>query len=255
MTEMELLTRAKLDQLAPLPDGSRLDWADVCARAGTGEHPNARRKRFVVAVIVVAALGIPAYAIGRAMSGWLGGEPAPKSIVDNFGSYTPHLGFRPDPGKAVRVASDRSFVLYATTNDRGSYCVATTTPDGGICIRPSIAAAPLIAGIMPGDPGRGDARRTILVAGRVNDRNAVGVIFTDLRGDIVTRRLGVGGFFLAAIESAGGQVPCNNGDWTTVFRALDGEGNATVTARITLASRPRGAPSGVLCGWANGPHP
>jgi hypothetical protein len=253
MTDVEPLVRTHLERLMPLPEESRRDWADVWARARASEHTHARRTRLVVAVIVLAALAIPAYAIGRAVSGWLGGEPAPKSIVHNFGSYTPQLGFRPDPGKAVRVASDRTFVLYATTNDRGSYCVATSTPDGGICIRPSIAAAPLIAGIMPGDPGRGDARRIILVAGRVNGRNAVGITFTDLRGDTVTRRLGVGGFFLAALESAG-ELPCKNGDWTPVFRALDGEGNATVTARITLASRPRGAPPGAQCHWANGPH-
>jgi hypothetical protein len=210
-------------------------------------------------VLVLAVLALPTYAIGRAVNGWLSGEPAPQSIVDNFGSYTPQLGFRPEPGKAVRVAADGAFILYATANDRGSYCVATSTPDGSICIQPSIAAAPLIAGIMPGDPGRADARHTILVAGRVNDPDAVAIAFTDPAGAAVMRQIGLGGFYLAALAtdnstSDGLPYPCKNGEWTPTFRALGSAGEKLLTARITLASRPKGAPLGVLCGWANGPH-
>jgi hypothetical protein len=180
------------------------------------------------------------------VSGWLGGEPAPKSIVDNFGSYAPQLGFRPDAGQAVLVASDGAFVLYATPNDRGSYCVATSTPDGGICVAPRVASAPLVAGIMP-------AAGATLVAGRVKDPHAVAVTFSDFRGDSNRRQLGVGGFFLAALDAPAQQL-CENGDWTTLFRALDAHGNVAATAEITLASRPKGAPPGVLCGMANGPH-
>lgn len=217
-----------------------------------------RTRLLVLAVLVLAVLAVPTYAVGRAVKGWLGGEPAPQSIVQNFGSYTPQLGFQPEPGKAVRVAADGSFTLYATPNDRGSYCVATSTPDGGICILPSIAAVPLIAGIMPGDPGRADARRTILIAGRVRDLGAAAIAFTDPEGATVTRPIGAGGFFLAALPmaepaSGGAPYPCKNGDWASTFRALGPTGEELVTAQITLASRPTGV-RGVACGWANGPH-
>jgi hypothetical protein len=222
--------------------------------------PFAQRARLLALVLLVlAVLALPTYAIGRAVKGWLAGEPAPPSIVHNFGSYAPRLGFKPEPGKAVRVASDGAFILYATPNDRGSYCVATSTPDGGICILPSIAATPLIAGIMPDGPGRADARRAILVAGRVTDPDAVGIAFTDPDGATVTRRIGAGGFFLAALPTAerplgGPPYPCKNGDWTPTFRAVGSTGEELLTAQITLASTPVGAPPGVVCGWANGPH-
>ena len=245
MTELER-RRVELEQLTPLPQGPRRDWADVCTRAQIGASPLLHRKRLALALLILAALAVPTYAIGRALSGWLGGEPAPTAIVDNFGSYTPQLGFRPDAGQAVRVASDGAFVLYATPNDRGSYCVATATPDGGICVSPDVASAPLVAGIMP-------AGRATLVAGRVKDAHAVAVIFSDSHGDSVRRQLGVGGFFLAALD-APAQNLCESGDWTTRFQALDAHGNVTTTAKITLASRPKGAPPGVLCGMVNGPH-
>jgi hypothetical protein len=244
------------------------EWSDGTLRRILSEPRStlASQSRFVrrarllaLAMLVLAVLALPTYALGRAVKGWLAGEPAPPSIVHNFGSYAPQLGFQPEPGKAVRVAFDGAFALYATPNDRGSYCVATSTPDGGICVLPSVAAAPLIAGIMPGDPGRADARHTILVAGRVNDPDALAIAFTDPAGATVTRRIGSGGFFLAALPTAeptsgGPPSPCKDGDWSPTFRALGRTGAELRTAQITLASTPVGAPRGVLCGWANGPH-
>jgi hypothetical protein len=244
------------------------EWSDETLSGILGEAPPelalrspfARRARLLVLVVLaLAALALPTYAIGRAVKSWLSGEPAPPSIVHNFGSYAPQLGFHPEPGNAVRVAADGGFILYATQNDRGSYCVATSTPDGGICILPRIAEAPLIAGIMPDDPRRADARRTILVAGRVNDPSAVAIAFTDPDGATVTRQIGSGGFFLVALPTAeralgGSPYPCKNGDWIPTFRAIGQTGVDLVAAQITLASRPPGAPPGVVCGWGNGPH-
>lgn len=197
-------------------------------------------------MLALALLAAPAYAIGRVV-GWVGGDPAPPSIVQNFGSYTPQLGFNPEPGKAVRVAADGSAALYATPNAQGSYCVATDTPDGGICIQPKVAAEPLIAGIMP--------NKQMLVAGRVRDPRAVEISFTDPDGLRVTRGLGVGGFFLAslgttALPGADRPYPCKDGTWRSAFRALNSDGQELVSALITLASVP--VPGG--CGWANGPH-
>src|SRR5438067_8499974 len=64
--------------------------------------PFMRRARLLVLVVLVlAVLALPTYAIGRAVRGWLAGSPAPPSIVRNFGTYTPQLGFKPEPGEAV----------------------------------------------------------------------------------------------------------------------------------------------------------
>ena len=242
------------------------EWSDETlrgilgtARPSVEQRPvRVRRARLLVLVVlVIATLAVPTYAIGKAVRGWLDGEPAPESVVNNFSSYPPQLGFRPKAGKAVRVASDGAFVLFATPNDRGSYCLATSTPDGGICIRPSVAAATLIAGIMPGDPGRADARRTVLVAGRVKDSHAVAIAFTNPDGAEVTRPLGLGGFFLVALQTAepepGAPVYlCKNGGWAPVFHAFDRTGAELLTAKISLASQPSGLVGS--CGWENGPH-
>lgn len=248
-----------LDAYAP-PVERDGEWEDVLRRTGrapaSGGFPR-RLRLLLVALLVLALLAGPTYAIGRAVvAGWLEGEPAPQSVVDNFGSYTPQLRFRPEPGEAVLVAADRGFSLYATRNERGSYCVATSTPDGGICVPPSVAASSLVAGIMPGDPGRADARRVTLVAGRVDLRGAEAIAFTDPDGATVTRPLGSSGFFLAALSSGEATstppYPCKNRDWAPTFRALAATGEELARTTIRLADAP--AAEGVLCSWANGPH-
>lgn len=257
-------SKEALDRIAPRFADEAGDWdrvlRDADARRGRRRlRVGGRRRRWVVVVALAALITLagPTYAIGRAVKSWLDAEPAPQSVVDNFGSYTPQLGFKPEPGKAVLVASDRGIDLYATPNDRGSYCVATSTPDGGICIQPSVVVAPLIAGIMPGDPGRADARSTTLVAGRVTYPGAVAIGFADPEGAEVTRPLGAGGFFLAALTGPGAKpgaspYPCKHGDWAPTFLALNANGEVVGAATITLARRPQ--QRGVLCGWANGPH-
>ena len=257
-------TTARVASANPVPDGEvrRIvpqQWSDdVLTRivshrvgAGTSRPRLARRTRLlVVAGLALALLAVPTYAIGRAVGdGWLRGEPAPQAVVDNFESYTPQLGFRPDSRNAVVVARDAGFDLYATPNDRGSYCVATQTPDGGICIDPTVAAEPLIAGLMTAWP---DSRT--LVGGRVAHPAADTVTFTDPDGAAVTRSIGSSGFFLVALPAAGPTsrerpYPCKNGDWTPTFRALSAAGDELVTARITLANA-----RGEVCQWANGPH-
>lgn len=265
MTDHAPFTHA-FDRIAPSFAGEAGDWdrvlRDAGAPYGRRRHPLGGRRRgwvVVVALAALIALAGPTYAIGRAVKNWLDAEPAPQSVVDNFGSYTPQLGFKPEPGKAVLVASDAGFDLYATPNDRGSYCVATSTPDGGICIQPSVAAAPLIAGIMPGDPERADARArsTTLVAGRVTYPGAVAIRFADPDGAEVTRPLGAGGFFLATLSADtaptdGLAYACRNGEWAPTFLALDANGETVGAAEITLAGLP--SQRGVLCGWNNGPH-
>ena len=63
-----------------------------------------RRRRFVLTSGVVA-LGAVIVGTAIAATGWLVGSPAPPSVKSDFGSYAPQLGFNPQPGKAVLVAS------------------------------------------------------------------------------------------------------------------------------------------------------
>jgi hypothetical protein len=208
-------------------------------------------RRLVLLAVVVALLVAPTYAVARSLiDGWLGGEPAPPSAVANFDSYTPQLGFQPDSGRAVVVAKDGGVSLYATTNDQETYCLATATPDGGICVSPAHAAAPLVAGIMPDHPARKGREQRVLVAGRSDHPEARTIRFTDPEGNVVARAIGSSGFFIAAVPMEGS--PCANGDWTTTVTALGAEDEELFSARITLAHASPQAPG--VCSWANGPH-
>jgi hypothetical protein len=216
------------------------------------ERPTRDRRVIVAIAVLLALLVLPAYAIAQDLvDDWLTGEPAPQSVVENFDSYTPQLGFQPASGRAVRVAVDWDVALYATTNDRGTYCVATSTPDGGICVRPATAAAPLAAGIMPGDPARAHPA-PLVVAGRAADPAARAVRFTDRDGSLVEKPLGTSGFFVAALPLRGS--PCADGDWVSRFEALGAAGDVLATARITLAREGVTSGGSGVCTWANGPH-
>jgi hypothetical protein len=218
--------------------------------ATTGRR--SRRRWLIVAVAVFALLIAPTYAIARELiDGWLSGEPAPQSVVKNFESYTPQLGFYPDPSRAVLVATDRDVSLYATTNDKGSFCLAITgARDGGTCIAPASAQAPLIAGMVSGAPSGSSVGERLLIAGRVDNPEARTIRFTDPDGDVVTRAIGSSGFFIAAVPIH--DSPCANGDWTPTFESLGANGEELVRATIVLA---RGGPGQApLCSWTT-PHP
>jgi hypothetical protein len=202
----------------------------------------------ILAAAVLALLTAPTYAIARGLiDGWLSGEPAPPSVVENFESYTPQLGFQPDPGHAVLVAEDEDAGLYATTNDKGSFCLAAGAPDGGTCISPKSAQAPLIAGIMSDDPSRHRVSERLLVAGRVDNAEARTIRFTDPDGNVFTRTIGSSGFFIAAVPMHGS--PCPKGAWKPTFTALGAKGEELVRATITLVHAAAG-----VCSWTP-PHP
>jgi hypothetical protein len=204
------------------------------------------RRRVALAVLVALV------AIGTATAAtttWLRGSPAPPAVVSDFGSYTPQLGFHPDPGRAVLVAEDGDVSLYATTNAEGSYCLVTsapwkrpeTLPDGGTCIPPAQAAAPLVVGLVGASPD------SIVIAGRTASRGARAVRFTDSVGDPVTRPIGSSGFFVAYLHISG--TPCANGDWTPTFAVLAATGRELAHAKVELA---RAAKPGVCV--EPGPH-
>ena len=191
-----------------------------------------RRTRVVLAVVVsLVVLGTAA----AATTSWLTGRPAPPSVVSDFGSYTPQLGFHPDPGRAVLVAEDGDVSLYATTNREGTYCLVVsapwkrpeTLPDGGTCIPPAQAAAPLVAGLV------GASRTTLLIAGRADVHGAHTIQLTEPDGRVLTRPIASSGFFVAAVRVSGS--PCANGDWKPTFVVLDTAGRELTHATVGLA--------------------
>jgi hypothetical protein len=189
-------------------------------------------------VVAVALLAVPSYGLARDVIEWVRGEPAPQSVVDEFGTYAPQLGYQPDAGGAVLVAVDQGYVrLYSTENDKGSYCLLLRAPgrpsgDGGTCIQPNWAAEPLIAGILGSIPA-GDDSSTKFVAGRSDHPDASEIRFADPNGRMISRPIGFDGFFVASVD-----VPwsaCLGGDdWRPTFVVLDRSGNEVASAAISL---------------------
>ena len=194
-------------------------------------RPSPRRRVALAVLVALVAIGTAA----AARTSWLRGSPAPPAVVDDFGSYTPQLGFHPDPGRAVLVAEDGGVSLYATTNAEGGYCLVTsapwkrpeTLPDGGTCIPPGQAAAPLVAGLV------GAAPDSLVIAGRTASRGARTVRFSDPGGNPITRSIGSSGFFVAHVRHSG--TPCTNGDWSPTFVVLDARGGELSRVKVALA--------------------
>lgn len=208
--------------------------------------------------MILLALGL--IVIGSAVAetaDWLTGAPAPESVVSDFGTYAPQLGFNPEPGRAVEVAGDDDTILYATTNKQGSYCLIASAPwkrpsrlsDGGTCIPLVQASAPLIAGLV-GASSTTDGQQTYVIAGRTTDPDARTIRFRDPSGATVTRPIGSSGFFVATILTDEGA--CTNGDWRPTFSLLGADAQQRSRHTITLGSAPSGAP-GLGCGFA-APH-
>jgi hypothetical protein len=157
-----------------------------------------RRRRLVLLTSALAAAGI---VVGAAIAahGWLVGSPAPPNVKADFGSYAPQLGFNPHPGRAVLVARDGAYKLYATTNKQGGYCTLIVTPqyhpgphgEGGDCAGPDHHF--LRANAVPtGSLSTGK----LLLIGHTNARGAGAIGFTTPDGSTETARLGSSGFFL-----------------------------------------------------------
>jgi hypothetical protein len=210
------------------------------------------RRLVVVAVALIGLAAVPAFAVNR-ITDWRKGEQAPREIVENLASYTPQLGFNPEPDKAVLVAQDAHVRLYVTTNRQGTYCyVASTRLDGGTCVSEAVADAPVIAGFIGGD-GQHRTNGLVLV-GRIRDHRAQTVRFTAPAGESVVRNIGRGGFFVAIAPAGSPMAACAGGGWTPTFTFYSALGDEIASAGIEIArafgppNRPRG------CAFP-GPHP
>lgn len=222
-------------RLEALLDPGRPDWADVQRRAryrlATGQR---RRRRILLAAAALAAAGV---VVGAAVaaSGWLTGTPAPQSVKSDFGTYTPQLGFHPQPGNSALVASDGDNDLYATTNTEGSYCIVLSTPlsrppqsmGGGYCIGTATADQPIVAGVFPASPD------SLLLAGRVSVSDATAVQAQLPDGSSRKIQLASSGFFLASIEGK----PCQHGTWSPQLLALNSVGTTVAASTITLEEK------------------
>lgn len=213
-----------------------------------------RRRILLIAIAAAALLALPSYGLTRTVADWVRGEPAPQDVVDDFRSYTPQLGYRPDPQGAILVAADtRGTKLYATPNDRGSYCLVLTAPgrprgDGGTCIKPEWATRPLLAGTLGATAGESQAA-IHFIGGRTTVPAAAVIRLTDPAGRPIERPIQFDGFFVAAITVP--RSACGDGDWTPTFALHDKEGKELLRARITLLYT-HAAQAG--CGFTP-PHP
>lgn len=241
---------ARLSAANPLPPGTQANpvpqkWrAELLGRIAAEAPPARARKRArprrrlaLVVIAVVALLAVPSYGVARDVIDWVRGEPAPQSVVDEFGTYAPQLGYQPDSGGAVLVAVDEGDVrLYSTYNDKGSYCLLLRAPgrpsgDGGTCIQPKWAAEPLIAGTL-GATGGDDESSTHFIGGRSDHPDARSIRFTDPDGGTISRPIGFDGFFVASVRVP--RSACGAGDWRPTFVVLDENGDEVARAPITL---------------------
>jgi len=260
---------ARLTAADPLPPGRQADPAPeewraellgrIAAEGAPSAHPRRRARRrtrlVFVAIAALALLALPSYGVARDVIDWVRGEPAPQSVVDEFGTYAPQLGYQPDSGGVVLVAVDEGDVrLYSTKNDKGSYCLLLRAPgrpsgDGGTCIQPKWAAKPLIAGILGVTAGDSESS-TQFIGGRSDHPEARAIRFADPDGRTISRPIGFDGFFVASIDVP--RSACGGGDWRPTFVVLDANGNEVASAAITLLFSYASLPG--VCG-SGPPHP
>lgn len=190
-----------------------------------------RRRRLTLIAGALVAAGVVAGSALAATS-WLTGSPAPSSVQSDFGSYPGQLGSGPEVGSAVLVASQGANQLYATTNASGSYCVVLTTAaspapqsmGGGECVPHETADQPIVAGVFP------VSSDTLALAGRVAADGAGSVDVQLPDGTPLTVPIQSSGFFLVTFESK----PCQYGDWSPQFVAMNSGGTAVATSTISV---------------------
>lgn len=211
--------------------------------AATRRWQVARERRRRRLLLTTGVLGLACVIVGTAVAagGWLIGAPAPRSVKSDFGSYASQLGFNPQPGKAVLVASSGKYQLYATTNKQGGYCILVSAPwkrpgphgEGGDCSPRSLVRRPFWAGI-GGLAGAQNERQgtTLVLDGRTRDARAASVHFTAPNQKPVSARVGSSGFFIVGFSTRASW--CQITHWRSRFTVLDAHGHklSTTTRRV-----------------------
>ena len=181
----------------------------------------------------------PAIIVGTAIAatGWLVGSPAPKSVKSDFGSYAPQLGFNPQPGKAVLVASKGEYQLYATTNKQGGNCILVSAPwkrpgpngEGGDCSKSQNSPSPFWAGL-GGAAGHRNGTH-LVIDGRTPKPKPPPAV---RRPDHNTLKVPVGtsGFFIVGITTHASW--CQIANWTPLVTILDSSGKQLATAKARI---------------------
>jgi hypothetical protein len=197
-----------------------------------------RRRRFVLTSGVVI-LGAVIVGTAIAATGWLVGSPAPPSVKSDFGSYAPQLGFNPQPGKAVLVASSGDYQLYATTNKQRGYCVLVSAPwkrpgphgEGGDCSSRQQASVAFWAGIggVAGAPHNG---MRLVIDGRIREAKAASLRFNAPNHHTLNVPVGTSGFFIVGITTRASW--CQIANWNPQVAILDGNGHQLTTAKARI---------------------
>ena len=198
------------------------------------------RRRFVLVAIALGLTGVIT-TVAIAGTGWLIGSPAPKDVKADFGSYATGLGFNPQPGQAVLVASSGPYQLYATANIQGGLCTLVVTPwipasahEGGECsAADDLPDSSKFYASTGGQSALVDNARTVAVYGHTSDAGASSVQFDGPNGAPVTATVGKGGFFIVGTTVTGG-MGCGSGAWAPTFHVLDATGQQLTAWTVRL---------------------
>jgi hypothetical protein len=197
-----------------------------------------RRRRFVLASSVLA-LGAVIVGTAIAATGWLVGSPAPPSVKSDFGSYAPQLGFSPQPGKAVLVASNGAYQLFATTNKQGGYCILVSAPwkrpgphgEGGDCSSRQQASVAFWAGLggLAGAPHGGSR---VVIDGRTREAKAASLRFDTPDKRTLNVPVGSNGFFIVGVTTQASW--CQLVQWNPSIAILDRSGHQLATEKAEI---------------------
>ena len=201
------------------------------------------RRRFVLVAVALGLTGVIA-TVAVAGTGWLVGSPAPPDVKSGFGSYATQLGFNPQPGQAVLVASSGAYQLYATANTQGGLCTLVVTPwrpasahEGGECTAAQgLPESSKFYASTGGQSALVDNASTVVVYGHTSDAGASSVQFDGPSGAPVTAAVGKGGFFIVGTTVTGGGIGCGNGGWDPTFHVLDATGQQLSAWTVTLVT-------------------
>lgn len=174
MSSLEPQITSELEQMLPLPDGTRADWSDVVRRAGSGSswlRSWRRRSVVLVAVAVLAAVGAAsavAYHYLGPSPGFSGGlsslndlpqaswpSSLPSDALDHAAAAT---GLTPaqaarrlrlvQSGLSLGHEGTGNIDLYAFQGNANTGCLFITGPDsGGICLPTQMTSNPALNSI------------------------------------------------------------------------------------------------------------